>query len=359
MKAPPILEGCRSRATKSKACVEDAHGTRAESDTEDVAEIPSQSLVRIGTVVGDPIWSTVSATARATSQRSTADSTGVDLATMTANQMKASVLARASWLGVGVLFVTSLFGCTNALVRNTAGHVGCPQNEIRISDEQGSYYSRSWTASCRSRRYFCTLRRRPTGAGGNDTDVACAEEAPRQRPVLASSSRASSSPRHATPSPAAASASPAAAAPRQPSVERAVRDGQAEFLARLSLESPSVQVGHAPGRDAEAVFIAMNFEQGPSRATCAAGLLVDGAVERTPFVRSTPRAMGEQVTVRTTIAVLRRLASATHVSLRVCDTSIELGSSDLETMRELVRRIDEERAWRESASATGAAEPPR
>jgi len=276
---------------------------------------------------------------------------------MIANRIKSYVRSRASTLGASVLLITSAFGCTNVLVRNTAGHVGCPQGEIRISDEQGSYYSRSWTASCRSRRYFCTMRRRPTGAGGNDTDVACTEEAPRQRPVVASSSRAPSPSRGATPS--QVPASPATAPSGQASVERAVRDGQVEFLARLAVESPSVQIGHAPGRDPESVFIAMNFERGPSRATCATGLLIDGAVERASFVRSTPRAMGEQVTVRTTIAVLRRVVSATHASFRVCDASIELGSADLDTIRELVRRIDEEQVWRESGSSTSSPEPQR
>lgn len=57
----------------------------------------------------------------------------------------------------------------------SAGHVGCPENEIVIKDDNYNLSTRTWTAECRGRKYYCSER-----GGGKyaNTEVACAESQP-------------------------------------------------------------------------------------------------------------------------------------------------------------------------------------
>ena len=57
----------------------------------------------------------------------------------------------------------------------SAGHVGCPENEIVIKDDNYNLTTRTWTAECRGRKYYCSER-----GGGKyaNTEVACTESQP-------------------------------------------------------------------------------------------------------------------------------------------------------------------------------------
>lgn len=64
-------------------------------------------------------------------------------------------------------------GCTTtgALQTYTSGQIGCPADQIRITDEKMHLGSKTWTAQCMGKRFYCT------GAGsGTGVQVACAAE---------------------------------------------------------------------------------------------------------------------------------------------------------------------------------------
>ncbi len=82
-------------------------------------------------------------------------------------------LSRLALLGVCLLLTG---GCLSPRSMST-GHIGCPPNEIQISDERETFFppSWTWTASCRGKRYFCS--RQPTGQHSAQTSCAPAAEA--------------------------------------------------------------------------------------------------------------------------------------------------------------------------------------
>ena len=61
-------------------------------------------------------------------------------------------------MGTRIAFVIVLAvmspGCTT-LASVTSGHIGCPEEEIRIYNDRQSWGSRSWSARCRGRVYHC------------------------------------------------------------------------------------------------------------------------------------------------------------------------------------------------------------
>jgi hypothetical protein len=72
-----------------------------------------------------------------------------------------------------VLFVLaalcSLAGCAT-LEQTTSGQIGCPQDEIVILEDKQGWATRSWTAECRGKRYYCSA------VGGESVDVSCNED---------------------------------------------------------------------------------------------------------------------------------------------------------------------------------------
>lgn len=74
--------------------------------------------------------------------------------------------------------VAGLFGGTNAEIsrRLASGAIGCPDNEIGISNEKASRGVHTFTAHCRGREYFCTYNYPSPitcsqAAGTTDADV--------------------------------------------------------------------------------------------------------------------------------------------------------------------------------------------
>ena len=73
----------------------------------------------------------------------------------------------------GLLALTALVsGCTSAPLKGASvGQIGCPENEIEISDDSAHLGSRSWTATCRGHRFYCSA----VGTGEGATTTSCKE----------------------------------------------------------------------------------------------------------------------------------------------------------------------------------------
>jgi hypothetical protein len=84
--------------------------------------------------------------------------------------------------------VATAVGCAPSLKSYSVGRVGCPADEIEISDENEDVGAKTWTVSCRGQTYYCgmTVTANPGVYGGqigvsSATDVSCtpaAQEAP-------------------------------------------------------------------------------------------------------------------------------------------------------------------------------------
>lgn len=79
----------------------------------------------------------------------------------------------------------TLAGCVS-LPAYTSGQIGCAEKDITIVDDEPGLFTRTWTAECHGKRYFCTGH----GGGNNSTpQVSCKaeEEAPRPAQPAAAS----------------------------------------------------------------------------------------------------------------------------------------------------------------------------
>ena len=76
-------------------------------------------------------------------------------------------------LGLMVALALSAVGCVS-LQDTSSGKIGCAPYEITISDEHLGFGSRTWTATCHEKRYFCSN----TSTGQYSSDVSCTAEAP-------------------------------------------------------------------------------------------------------------------------------------------------------------------------------------
>jgi len=63
---------------------------------------------------------------------------------------------------------TACFGSA-ALASASSGKIGCKPSEIAISDDEGGWGTRTWTATCNGRRYYCSA----TQTGRNSGDISC------------------------------------------------------------------------------------------------------------------------------------------------------------------------------------------
>jgi len=61
---------------------------------------------------------------------------------------------RGIWLVIGLMGL-ALGGCFDMKAAST-GQIGCSEDQITISDDAVNVGSRTWTAECGGRRYFCT-----------------------------------------------------------------------------------------------------------------------------------------------------------------------------------------------------------
>lgn len=82
--------------------------------------------------------------------------------------MKVSSLNK---LTVATIVALQLWGCTLSKENYTAGIIGCPAKEIKVTDESGGWNANSWDAECRGKFFNCTY-----ATGGR---VVCAESLPK------------------------------------------------------------------------------------------------------------------------------------------------------------------------------------
>lgn len=66
-----------------------------------------------------------------------------------------------------LLVLASLIGgCGSSALRTvSSGQIGCAPSEVEITDDDVGWNTRSWTATCGGKRYYCS--------GGAGTSVSC------------------------------------------------------------------------------------------------------------------------------------------------------------------------------------------
>lgn len=72
-----------------------------------------------------------------------------------------------------LLTLTTLLAtaCTASKEQYSAGHIGCPQDEITVVSETGGWMANSWVAECRGKTFHCVYM-----TGGR---VSCTPELPK------------------------------------------------------------------------------------------------------------------------------------------------------------------------------------
>ena len=71
------------------------------------------------------------------------------------------------------LIATCILGSCASLKSTSSGQIGCPPNEISITNLKRGWSSNTWTAVCRGEKYYCTS----VATGQYSTQVNCKPEA--------------------------------------------------------------------------------------------------------------------------------------------------------------------------------------
>ena len=77
--------------------------------------------------------------------------------------------------GFLLLATLSLGGCAAQMQQLSAGQIGCPPDEVQISNDQTHFSSRTWEATCRGKSFMCTAVSGGQYAGPHTT---CSEMRP-------------------------------------------------------------------------------------------------------------------------------------------------------------------------------------
>ena len=67
---------------------------------------------------------------------------------------------------LSTLPLLALAGCFN-LAAASSGQIGCPANDISITNDEAGFAIRTWTAQCRGQTYFCSSQ-------GRGPQISCA-----------------------------------------------------------------------------------------------------------------------------------------------------------------------------------------
>jgi hypothetical protein len=82
-----------------------------------------------------------------------------------------STYAMKPWF---VLLLAPLTGCAAVLQDVTSGQIGCPAEQIHIVKDDVGWGTRTWSADCNGKIYFCSAH----GGGSHSTaQVSCKEQA--------------------------------------------------------------------------------------------------------------------------------------------------------------------------------------
>jgi hypothetical protein len=87
-------------------------------------------------------------------------------------------------------FMGTLAGCVS-LPAVTSGQIGCAEKDITILDDEQGFSTRTWTAVCDGKRYFCS-----GDGGGNNSTGGCRSSRSRRLRVPASAAGAATNRRH-------------------------------------------------------------------------------------------------------------------------------------------------------------------
>ena len=72
-----------------------------------------------------------------------------------------------------VLTSLAIAGCGSGALRTvSSGQIGCAPSEVEITDDEAGWNTRSWTATCGGKRYYCS------GGAGVSTSCKLAGGAP-------------------------------------------------------------------------------------------------------------------------------------------------------------------------------------
>jgi hypothetical protein len=77
------------------------------------------------------------------------------------------------WLATAVVVCGGALACGANLKAASSGQIGCAEADITITDDSTGWSSRTWTAECHGKRFFCSAIQ----TGKNQNQVNCEEEA--------------------------------------------------------------------------------------------------------------------------------------------------------------------------------------
>jgi hypothetical protein len=232
-------------------------------------------------------------------------------------------------------------GCTT-LADVSSGHVGCPPDQVVISNKRTRWQRRTWTAECHGRRYFCASTSTSSINGATDTDVSCAPEGQGGETPVAS------------PAPAATTTTAPAAPAPEPRITRTTRDGQPLLRAELDVPNAEIELIAAPTREPDQAAMTLLISAQPSHSDCPAGLLMDGTVHTLALHHHEALGTREKVSYIVPMTALRQWAEAERVVGRICQDSLDFGAEHAATIRALLVRFDEELAWQSAQSPESA-----
>jgi hypothetical protein len=104
---------------------------------------------------------------------------------------------------VAALAAMTLAACAGQIQRASSGQIGCPSEEITISDKSRGWSSVTWTASCRGNTYYCSA----VSTGKDGEQISCKQEVAKSSAPTAQSAPASAATSGGSAAPAEAAAS--------------------------------------------------------------------------------------------------------------------------------------------------------
>ncbi|MDH5676397.1 MAG: hypothetical protein OEZ06_30035 [Myxococcales bacterium] len=241
----------------------------------------------------------------------------------------------------------ALCGCVN-LAELSAGSVGCPEDEIEVSDDKSGFTVRTWTASCRSKRYFCSNRATasPVVGGGGGTLMASSVQC---TPEVGGRQGEDVVPLPAT-SGGSTAVRPTAARPTHGSSPQGVTRIKASaghwmIGANLAATPFALELQGAPAKEAQRLWLVLYGRATGLDEKCTPRFMIDGELlelEQASFKR---RAHEPVWSVPVELELIERIAEAERSTGRVCDQEFRLDDAAKAVLREYVTRFREELSW--------------
>jgi hypothetical protein len=97
----------------------------------------------------------------------------------------------------------TLAACAGQIQRASSGQIGCPSDEITITDKSRGWSSVTWTASCRGNTYYCSA----VSTGKDSEQISCKQAVAKSNAATAASATASTASSGGAAAPAEAAAS--------------------------------------------------------------------------------------------------------------------------------------------------------